>query len=119
MSPFAFFGVAYVGFADGRGGRGGRGGRHARDFLDLPDEDGWRGTLVCDDFSGYKACFELGVTEAGRLAYARRKLHELWANHGSLAGEQALKFFGELYAVEREVADLMREERKRVLTTHC
>lgn len=42
----------------------GRGGQHARAFLDLGSEHSWRGTLVCDDFSGYKACFDLGVTEA-------------------------------------------------------
>jgi transposase len=82
-----------------------RGGQHARQFLGLPGEQGWRGQLVCDDFSGYKACFELGVTEVGCLAHARRKFHELWANHGSQVGEQALKFFGELYGVEREVSD--------------
>ena len=33
----------------------------------------------------------------------RAKFHELWANHGSRVGEQALKFFGERYDVEREV----------------
>jgi transposase len=82
-----------------------RGGQHARQFLGLPGEQGWRGQLVCDDFSGYKACFELGVTEVGCMAHARRKFHELWANHGSQVGEQALKFFGELYSVERQVAD--------------
>jgi transposase len=82
-----------------------RGGQHARAFLGLPGEHGWRGQLVCDDFSGYKACFELGVTEVGCMAHARRKFHELWANHGSQVGEQALKFFGELYRVEREAAD--------------
>jgi transposase len=81
-----------------------RGGQHPRAFLSLPGEQGWRGKLVCDDFSGYKACFELGVTEVGCMAHARRKFHELWANHGSQVGEQALKFFGELYNVEREVA---------------
>ena len=69
-----------------------------------PATSGWRGKLVCDDFSGYKACFELGVTEAGCLAHARRKFHELWANHKSPVGERALKFFGELYDIEREVA---------------
>ncbi|MET3373342.1 hypothetical protein ABIC89_002404 [Variovorax boronicumulans] len=52
-------------FADGRGDQ------HARAFPGLRGEDGWRGTLVCDDFNGYKACFELGVTEAGCLAHAR------------------------------------------------
>ena len=74
-----------------------RGGQHVRDFLGLPgtrDKPGWRGKLVTDDFSGYKACFELGVTEVGCMAHARRKFHELWANHGSQVGEQALKFFG-------------------------
>lgn len=52
--------------------------RAARVFAPgLDGENGWRGTLVCDDFSGYKACFEMGVTEAGCLAHARRKFHEL------------------------------------------
>jgi hypothetical protein len=86
-----------------------RGGQHVREFLGLPgsaDKIGWQGSLVTDDFSGYKALFELGVTEAGCMAHARRKFHELWANHQSTLGEQALKFFGELYAVEREVAGL-------------
>jgi len=38
------------------------------------------------------------------MAHARRKFHELWANHGSQVGEQALNFFGQLYEVERPVA---------------
>ncbi len=91
-----------------------RGGQHARAFLRLGGENGWRGTLVCDDFSGYKACFELGVTEAGCLAHARRKFHELWANHGSPIGERALKYFGELYEVEQVVTKLAPEDRRRV-----
>jgi transposase len=85
-----------------------RGGQHVRDFLGLPGTEqnpGWKGKLVTDDFSGYKACFELGVTEVGCMAHARRKFHELWVNHKSQVGEQALKFFGHLYDVEREVAD--------------
>lgn len=84
-----------------------RAGQHVRDFLGLPgthDKPGWKGKLVTDDFSGYKACFELGVTEVGCMAHARRKCHELWANHGSQVGEQALKFFAELYELERTVA---------------
>ena len=47
-----------------------RAGEHARAFL----ED-WKGALVCDDFSGYKQSFTLGVTEAGCMAHARRKLY--------------------------------------------
>ncbi|MBK7615620.1 MAG: IS66 family transposase [Burkholderiales bacterium] len=92
-----------------------RGGQHVRSFLGLkghPQNPGWQGSLVTDDFSGYKACFELGVTEAGCMAHARRKFHELWANHGSQVGEQALKFFGQLYEVEREGCDAKTHQRK-------
>ncbi len=91
-----------------------RGGQHARDFLGLPGEDGWHGKLVCDDFSGYKACFEMGVTEAGCLAHARRKFHELWVNHQSPIGERALKFFIQLYDIEREVREMDAAQRKRI-----
>ena len=81
------------------------------DFLGHPGERAWRGTLVCDDYSGYKALFAQGVTEAGCLAHARRKFHELWANHKSTLAQQALALFGRLYELEREVADLPAEER--------
>jgi transposase len=101
-TPFNPIKAVVFDFADSRGGQ------HVRSFLGLPgtrDKPGWQGKLVTDDFSGYKACFELGVTEVGCMAHARRKFHELWVNHGSQVGEQALKFFGELYNVEREVAE--------------
>ena len=94
-----------------------RGGQHVRDFLGLPGSahnPGWKGQLVTDDFSGYKACFELGVTEVGCMAHARRKFHELWANHGSQVGEQALKFFHKLYEVEREAGELPARERQAI-----
>jgi transposase len=90
-----------------------RAGQHARDFLGV-EADRWRGTLVCDDFSGYKAMFELGITEAGCLAHARRKFHELWVNHKSAVGEEALTFFVQLYEVEREVQLLDPDERRRI-----
>lgn len=89
-----------------------RGGQNARDFLRLGTDAGWTGSLVVDDFSGYKACFELGVTEVGCMAHARRKFHELWANHQSKVGEQALKFFQALYDVERDAAGIDIEARK-------
>ncbi len=88
----------------------GRAGRHAKDFL-----ADWRGTLVCDDYAGYKALFESGVvTEAGCMAHARRKFHELWVNHKSALAEQALKLFGALYDVERLAAELDDEGRRRL-----
>jgi hypothetical protein len=82
-------------------------------FLGHPGEQAWRGTLVRDDYSGYKALFAQGVTEAGCLAHARRKFHELRANHKSTLAEQALALFAKLYEVEREVAELPAEERLR------
>jgi hypothetical protein len=100
--------VVVFDFADSRGGQ------HCRDFLGLPGQNGWRGHLVCDDFSGYKAGFEMGITEVGCLAHARRKFHELWVNHQSTIGEQALKFFNQLYEVEREVRPLDAIERGRI-----
>jgi len=58
--------------------------------------------------------FELGVTEAGCLAHARRKFHELWVNHDSRVAEDTLKFFIQLYEVEREVRELDPHERRRI-----
>ena len=94
-----------------------RAGQHAREFLGLPGSDhnrGWRGKLVCDDYAGYKQLLTMGVTEAGCLAHARRKFFDLWANHKSTVGEEALKYFIQLYEVEREVQDLDRDERRHI-----
>ncbi len=92
-----------------------RAGRHAQAFLGTDQADGgWRGTLVCDDYAGYKALFGERIVEAGCLAHARRKFFELWANHKSTVAEQALVFFGDLYEVEREVQHLQVDERRRI-----
>ena len=90
-----------------------RAGEHARAFLQQ-DNQPWRGKLVCDDFSGYKASFAQGVTEVGCAAHARRKFFDLHANTQSAVAEQALRFFGELYEVEREVQALETHERLRL-----
>jgi transposase len=73
-----------------------RSGLHARAFL-----NGWSGKLVCDDYSGYKALFERGVTEIGCMAHARRKLHELYVNHRSDVAAEGLRYFSALYEIER------------------
>ena len=93
-----------------------RGGENVRGFLrqDGTGEQAWRGTLVTDGFSGYKASFERGVTEAGCLAHARRKFHELWANHASKVGQQALRYFQVLFRIEEDIAAATAEERRRV-----
>jgi transposase len=73
-----------------------RSGQHAREFLGA-----WSGKLVCDDYSGYKALFARGVTEVGCMAHARRKFHDLYANHRSDLAEEALHYFATLYEIER------------------
>lgn len=91
-----------------------RAGRHVQTFFGQDTYGGWRGTLVCDDYAGYKSLFGDRIAEAGCLAHARRKFFDLWANHKSLLAEQALGFFGDLYDVEREVKDLEADERRRI-----
>ena len=85
---------------------------HPKEFL-----DGWSGQLVCDDYSGYKGLFAVGVTEIGCLAHARRKFNELCVNHQSPLAEEALKWFGALYDVERQARELSAEQRQRIRQT--
>jgi transposase len=77
-----------------------RAGVHAREFL-----GSWSGKLVCDDYSGYKALFERGVIEVGCMAHARRKLHDLYANHRSDIAEEGLRYFAALYEIEHEARE--------------
>ncbi len=86
-----------------------RAGQHAQDFLEQ-----WRGTLICDDYSGYKALLAKGLTEAGCMAHARRKFFDLHSQNLSQIAGQALDLFGRLYDIEREVADLSLDERLRI-----
>lgn len=86
-----------------------RAGKHAQAFL-----GDWRGTLVCDDYSGYKALLAQGITEAGCMAHARRKFFDLHVNHQSHIAGEALEIFGQLYGVERESAQLDAEQRLQI-----
>ena len=86
-----------------------RAGEHARNFLGT-----WNGKLVCDDFAGYKASFELGITEIGCMAHARRKFFDLHAANKSQLAEQALHSIGGLYEVERHAKEMSDEARWRL-----
>lgn len=86
-----------------------RAGEHARNFLGT-----WNGKLVCDDFAGYKASFELGITEIGCMAHARRKFFDLHAANKSQLAEQALHSIGGLYEVERHAKEMSDEDRWRL-----
>ncbi len=83
-----------------------RSGEHNRKFL-----GSWRGSLVTDDYAGYKQLYENGVIEVGCMAHARRKFFDLFENNKSPMAKQALEFIQELYEVEREVKNLSTEER--------
>ncbi len=86
-----------------------RAGEHARRFL-----GDWRGSLVCDDFSGYKAGFANGTTEVGCLAHARRKFFDLHAANKSQLAGFALEQLGKVYDIERQVKELGEEQRKAI-----
>lgn len=82
-----------------------RAGEHARTFLGE-----WRGSLVCDDYAGYKASFMSGITEVGCMAHSRRKFFDLHVSNKSQIAEQALAYISQLYDVEGEVKQLPANE---------
>lgn len=100
-----------------------RSGENLRAFLghdgDTRDRERlpWTGRLVCDDFSGYKMLFTLGVSEVGCMAHARRKFVELHASNKSQIAGTALELIGQLYGVERDIKllplDARLEHRRR------
>jgi transposase len=86
-----------------------RAGEDARNFLGT-----WNSKLVCDDFAGYKASFELGITEIVCMAHARRKFFDLHVANKSQLAEQALHSIGGLYEVERHAKEMSDEDRWRL-----
>lgn len=87
-----------------------RAGKHAKAFL-----GSWRGTLVCDDYAGYKSLFEHeAINEAGCMAHARRKFFDLHTNHQSHIAGDALQYFRELYEIERKAAQLDSAQRQQL-----
>lgn len=91
-----------------------RSGAHARHFL-----RDWRGSLMVDDFGGYKASFALGITELGCFAHAHRKFFDLYAANKSPIAAQALERIAKLYALERDGKPLDTEARKQLRQTQA
>jgi transposase len=83
-----------------------RSGEHARNFL-----NGWQGSLMVDDFGGYKALFSAGVVELGCMAHARRKFFELNHAQPNAMAQEALLRIAALYDIERRGRALSIEER--------
>ncbi|KEA62934.1 Mobile element protein [Marinobacterium lacunae] len=78
----------------------------------------WTGKLVCDDYSGYKAGFERGITEIGCMAHARRKFIELHVAGKSQIAGQAVDYIKQLYKVEQDARDLTADERQQLRQEH-
>jgi transposase len=79
----------------------GRGGENPRRVL-----QGFGGTLLSDDFSGYHALAAQGITAALCMAHARRKLFDAHALNGSPIAAQAVALIAKLYEIERLSAEL-------------
>ena len=92
-----------------------RSGQHARDFL-----QGWQGSLMVDDYGGYKKMFaadaQFAVTELGCWAHARRKFFDLQVSGAHPQAAEALRRIAQLYAVEavaREMDHAARGEHRQ------
>jgi hypothetical protein len=92
----------------------GRGGENARRVL-----QGFDGTLVSDDFSGYHALQKQGVTAALCMAHARRKLFEAHQFNGSEIAARAVALIAKLYEIERQARELEPEARRLLRQQHA
>lgn len=76
---------------------------------------GFRGILQADVFAGYNSIYRDGeVQEAGCLAHARRKFHDLYLARRNDVNTEALRRIGELYAIEADIRGKPPDERRRV-----
>ncbi len=78
-----------------------RSGQHAQAFL-----QDWRGALMVDDYSGYKALFKTGIVELACFAHTRRKFFDYHQANPSPVAAQALHRIAELYAIERQAQQM-------------
>jgi transposase len=91
-----------------------RAGHHARNFL-----SGWQGSLMVDDFGGYKAIFTQGVTELGCIAHARRKYFDLNEAQTNPIAQEALRRIAALYVIEAQGRDMTVDERAQLRQEHA
>ena len=86
-----------------------RSGKHAAAFL-----EGWRGTLMVDDYSGYKALFAAGLAEQACWAHARRKFFDLdkGTPQGHPIAAEVLSRIARLYEIEAQGKGKSQQARK-------
>lgn len=94
--------------------------------------EGFHGTLQTDGYDGYTAvCAKYELRHAGCWAHARRKFDEVVKAQGvgsrakrkgqekTTTALEALKYIGQLYEIERAIAALSCEERRRYRQIHA
>ena len=93
-----------------------RSGRHAAAFL-----EGWQGTLMVDDYSGYKALFAAGLAEQACWAHARRKFFDLGSGtpKGHPVAAEMLSRIARLYEIETQAKGYIPEARKALRKTQA
>ncbi|HWW06370.1 IS66 family transposase [Collimonas sp.] len=75
----------------------------------------FRGVLQADAYAGYnKIVAGDMVQEAGCMAHARRKVHDLHASKATPTTTEILRRIGELYAIEAQIRGQPVDERKRI-----
>lgn len=90
-----------------------RAGKHPREFL-----DGYKGYLSTDGYSGYNDM--PGIINVGCLAHAQRMftnvIKAMPPNNDSKSSlaEEGLRFFTQLFAIEKAIEELSNEERYRI-----
>ena len=97
----------------------GRGAQYPLAFLAGDERVGlpaWQGTLLTDRYSAYDTVLDErlypGRRAAACVAHARRKFDELAKAGTSAVAEEAIRRFASIYAVERELAGLVDDERR-------
>lgn len=73
------------------------------------------GVLQADAFAGYNDIYADGrVREAGCMAHARRKIHDLHARRATATTTEALRRIGELCAVEAQIRGQLTDRRREI-----
>ncbi len=78
-----------------------RAGKHARAFLGE-----YQGALMVDDYAGYKALFDQGITELGCWAHARRKFFDAHQASASPLATEAIRRIAALCRIEASARDM-------------
>ncbi len=87
----------------------GRSAQYVKTFL-----GNYSGTLMVDDYAGYKGLFVSGqIKEAGCLAHVRRKFFEQYQTNQNPLAKTALDSIGELYKLERLIKERPPDKKYR------